>query len=281
MHIFIKTLLSDGFFHADLHGGNFFLLENGQIGLIDFGLMGHLSKKSRTALIAILYSLISYNYENLVFEFLDIADYDQVPDVDGLVRDVKDALAPFIGLSAQQINLTLLLRKMTQALSRHQIYLPREWFIIFRALMTLDGVGRSLGIDIDIFAIIEKNLSVVSKEVFSKEDLVEEGILSARDLLTSLRVLPRHIRWFMRELAKNNYAFEIVLRGHEQPLNGLRNAMIFLGYGLLASVFIMAGVMVIEYSALGHWGEISKLSWLFWVMGGLFCLRGMQLISKP
>lgn len=45
VQIFIRTFLQDGYFHADLHGGNFFYLENGRIGIIDFGLMGTLGKK--------------------------------------------------------------------------------------------------------------------------------------------------------------------------------------------------------------------------------------------
>ena len=69
VHLFVQTLLADGFFHADLHGGNFFLLENSRIGLVDFGLVGHLSKKSRISLVSILYSLVTNNEENLVFEF--------------------------------------------------------------------------------------------------------------------------------------------------------------------------------------------------------------------
>lgn len=278
--IFVKTLLSDGFFHADLHGGNFFLLENGQIGLIDFGLMGHLSKKSRIGLITILYSITTHNYENLVFEFLDIADYDEIPDVDGLVRDVKNALSIFVGLTAQQMNLSLLLNKTVRTLTKHKIYLPREWFIIFRALITLDGVGKSLDMDIDIFVIIEKNLKSVSKEILSRENLVEEGILASRDIVTSLRILPRHIRWFMKEFAKNNYAFELVHTGHERSLNDLRNAMIFLGHSLIASVFFILGVLVIHNQSLGHWHTIPKLSWFFWGVGTIFLLGGIRMIRR-
>ena len=47
VRLFLKTFLKDGFFHADLHGGNFFYLDDGKIGLIDFGLMGSLSKSGR------------------------------------------------------------------------------------------------------------------------------------------------------------------------------------------------------------------------------------------
>src|SRR5690606_3562589 len=73
VHVFVHSLLVDGFFHADLHGGNFFLMEKNKIGIIDFGLMGTLGKKSRENLIAIIYSLTTNNYENLVYEFLDVA----------------------------------------------------------------------------------------------------------------------------------------------------------------------------------------------------------------
>ena len=278
IHIFIKTLLSDGIFHADLHGGNFFLLEDGRIGLVDFGLVGHLSKKSRTSLIAILYSMTTHNYENLVFEFLDIAEYEKVPDIDRLVRDIKDALANFVGLSARQINLSLLFSKTAKALARHKIYLPREWFIVFRALMTLDGVGQSLNMDIDVFEIIEKNLKDVTKEVFSKEGLLEEGIFTSRDFLTSLRILPRHLRWFMKELARNNYAFRIVHTGHEASFRDLRNAVVFLGNIFISGIFFISGTLMIEQSALGDWYAISKLSWLFWALGGVLLFSGLRIL---
>ena len=278
IQIFIRTLLADGFFHADLHTGNFFLLKNGQIGLVDFGLMGHLSKKSRVVLVAILYSIITHNYENLVFEFLDVADYEDIPDIDELVRDIKGALTPYVGLSAQQINLTQLFSKSVRVLSKHRIYLPQEWFIIFRALITLDGVGKSLGMDIEIFSIIEKNLKSVTKEILSKDNIVEEGILTSRDFITSIRILPRHARWFMREFAKNKYAFRIVHTGHEQSLNSLRNAVIFFGYNLIAGVFFISGVLLIENQILGRWYVISRLTCIFWGVGTVLFALGIRAI---
>src|SRR5690606_35966730 len=97
VELFTHTLLSDGFFHADLHGGNFFVLKNGRIGIIDFGLMGTLSKKNRANLVAILYAVITQNFDNLVYEFLDVADYEAVPNHEELIRDIKDAISPYIG----------------------------------------------------------------------------------------------------------------------------------------------------------------------------------------
>ena len=62
--MFVQSLLADGFYHADLHSGNFFLLDSGKVGIIDFGLMGTMGKRSREKLIGILYSLVKYDYTN-------------------------------------------------------------------------------------------------------------------------------------------------------------------------------------------------------------------------
>lgn len=262
--IFIKTFLVDGFFHADLHGGNFFYREDGTIGLIDFGLMGSLSRKSRKSFIAIIYSIVSYNYENLVYEFLDVAEYEEIPNVDKLIQDVRDGLSPFIGLTIQQTNFSQVLTIVIQTLKKHQIFLPREWFIVFRSLITLDGVGKNLDIDLDIFSHFEKDIQEILQETLSKDELLEEAIWSGRDLVSSLRVVPRHIRWYLREWSKRGYAHEVVHTGHESAFSQLSQSLVFLGFILLASVFIMSGVIFVGERSLTHWKDVPIITWVFW-----------------
>src|SRR5690606_38771431 len=123
----------------------------------------------RANLIAILYAVITHNYDNLVYEFLEVAEYDAIPDHEELIRDIRDNLSPFVGLSVKETNVTELVRAIISTLSKHRLYLPREWFIIFRALMTLDGVGKSVGLDLNIFKILEKDIPKLLNEVLSKE----------------------------------------------------------------------------------------------------------------
>src|SRR5690606_33044335 len=121
----------DGFFHADLHGGNLFFLEDEKrIGVVDFGLVGSLGKRGRQSFIAIVYSLVSDNYENLVYEFLDVAEYEDPPDIEVLTGDVRAALSPYIGLTIQQTNYSEVSQSILTTLKKHQIYLPREWFVV-------------------------------------------------------------------------------------------------------------------------------------------------------
>jgi len=280
VQLFLKSFLKDGFFHADLHGGNFFYLDDRRIGIIDFGLMGSLSKKGRHHFIAIIYAITTYNYENLVYEFLDVAEFEGVPDVDMLIRDVREGLTPFIGLSVKQTNFSELLLVVIGTLKKHQIFLPREWYVIFRALMTLDGVGKNLNIDLNIFGILETDISEIIESTLNKDEIIEETLWSARDFSSTLRLFPRHFRWFVRDFAKKGYALEIKNTGFQKELLNLNNGINFIGFAIISSAFIFSGVFLVSNLEINHWADIPTLAWLCWSMGLIMFALGLGGIRK-
>lgn len=267
VEVFVHSILADGFFHADLHGGNFFLLEDNRIGIIDFGLIGTLSKRGRSNLVALLYSIVTHNYENLVYEFLDVAEFDEIPDVDLLIRDVRDSLSPFIGLTVQQINTSLLFRTIIQTLSRHQLFLPREWYIVFRALITLDGVGKSLEMDFDIFGILERNIKQIISELVSKDQVMEELVWIGRDAVSSLRSFPRHIKWYLREFTRNNFKFKLQISELESSADKIFLGIQNLGMFFLAGFFIISGTLLIQTKSGLFWYSYPVISIVHWGIG--------------
>lgn len=276
VRIYIKTFLQDGFFHADLHEGNFLLLENGQLGLLDFGLVGHLSKRGRKNFLAITYALLTHNYETLVYEFLDVAEYDHIPDVENLIADVRDALIPFAGLSVREVNSGILLQETLHILSKHQIYLPREWFIIFRALIVLDGVGKTMELDQDLFSLIEDDVKKLLQVSMSKDELLEETLWMAKDLLGTMKMFPRHAKWFMRDFTRKGHALEVINRGYEKEFAQFTGALIFLGFSFLGGVFFLAGVYVLQNRLPQHLADLPLLSVLFWLFAAAFILKGLR-----
>jgi ubiquinone biosynthesis protein len=279
IQLFTHTLLADGFFHADLHGGNFFVMKDRKIGIIDFGLMGTLSKKNRANLIAILYSILTYNFDNLVYEFLDVAEYESVPDHEELIRDFKDAVSPYIGLSVKETNMTELVRNLIRTLGKHELYLPREWFIIFRALMTLDGVGKSIGYDINIFKVLEKDLPGLMSELLSQKNAQEELMWVAKDVINSIRIVPKHLKWFLKEVSRNNYSFELRIRDLDSVSKSINRSFYSLGLSLLACVFILCGTVFVRNIQVTTFSDIPLLSWIFWGLASYLMVR-MALLRK-
>lgn len=271
--VFVKTILKDGFFHADLHGGNFFLMDDMKIGIIDFGLMGALGKRNRANFVAIVFSLINHEYDNVVYEFLDVADYEQLPNVDIVISDVREKISPFIGLTVQQINLSHLFGEIVSTLTKHKLYLPREWFIVFRALATLDGVGKSLKMDFDLYKIMSDEIGEILESFVSKEELMEEGVWLGRDLLSTMKLVPRQLKWFLKDFQKRNYTFHVKNSGYESEFRKLASSLIFLGNCFLSSVLILSGVLVADPESLSHYKTVPIASWVFWGLAITFIVR--------
>lgn len=278
VRMFVKTFLTDGTFHADLHGGNFFFTKDEKIALIDFGLIGNLSRNARQNLAAIIYSLINNNYETLVNEFLDVAHYENIPNVEKLVQDMRSALAPYVGLTVKQTNFTLLLRQILKTLREHQIYLPNDWFIVFRALITLDGVGKSLGLDFDIFSFLQEDIEEIIQSNFEKKYFLEEALWLGKDVLNSSRLIPRHLRWFLKTWSKNDYAFEMKHNGLEKAFDKMSNAIIFLGFSLFSCILFMTGIQFVSHDILVNldFANIPKVTYLLWLASTCFFLYGLN-----
>ena len=278
--MFIHTLLVDGFFHADLHGGNFFLLEGNKIGIIDFGLMGNLSKKNRTNLVAILLALVTNNYDNLVYEFLDVADYEEIPNHEELIRDIQDSLSPFIGLSVQDLDVTMLVHSIVTTLGKHRMYLPREWFIIFRSLMTLDGVGKSINVDLNIFEVIDSEIHDIVAGLVSKESILEDALWIGKDALSSLRIIPRHMRWMLKEFSKKKYRIDIKVVGVERELSVVSKSLCFIGFMFLASTLLFSGVFLLKDQHKINLNDIPVIIWIFWGLATVVSIRALLFIKK-
>lgn len=280
VQIFMQSLLHDGFFHADLHGGNFFLLKDNRIGIVDFGLVGILSVKNRTIFLSILYHLVSGDFEGLVFELLDVADFEQIPNYKQLSRDLELALTPYLGLNVSQINSVELLKVLVKILAQHKIYLPREWLIIFRALMTLDGVGKSLGLDLNTFDLLDKNTSDLMSKMVSKDKLIESSLWLTKDLLNSARLLPKHLGWFLKEFSKRNYSLELRHPAIEKKIDGVVGGLNFLATSVIGCSLMFAGLHFINNRSIISFSDIPGMTLFFWT-GAILCMVwGMKNIKK-
>ena len=276
----IKVMFLDGFFHSDLHGGNLFLMSEDRIGVIDFGLCGTITSTTALTLVSVLQALAMGQYENLVYEVLDIAEYEGVPDAALLINDVKDAVSPWIGLRIQDLNTPRLLQSLVGVLARHRIYLPREWLVIIRGIVAVEGLGKSLGLDLDFMRLISGSIDDIVKNQFTGDRLKAEGYWLTRNLLSTMRVVPRHMKWFLKESARNRYGIELIHRGHEKDLQHLRNALVFLGYVLAAAVLFYAGTSRLDAGQMADFRRIPLLIWIFWSLSALLFVRGLFLIRS-
>jgi ubiquinone biosynthesis protein len=207
--VFFKTVFVDGMFHGDLHGGNLFILPGNRIGIIDFGIIGRLSQKSRSQLATMVLSLVEEDFETLCFTYAELGAASHSIDMEGFQREVRNTLAPYLGLKLDEVNIGKVLIAATRIATKYQVQVPGDWMIVFKAIITIEGMGRTLDPKFDLLSLGKDLVGDLAKNQYSPQALAKEGVLFAQEMGSLLQTMPRQIRWMLRKFNSNDFAFEI------------------------------------------------------------------------
>ena len=270
---FLYSVLKYGFFHGDLHGGNLFILPDNKLGIIDFGIVGRLSQKSRDQLATMVWSLIQEDYETLCYTYADLGDSDTSIDFDSFQREVRNVLSPHLGLSLNEVNTGRVLIEATKVAAKYNIRVPGEWMLVFRAIVTMEGMGRLLDPEFDMMTTGESLIKDIIQIQSSTGRLKTEFFRITKDLTALLEIAPRNLRWALRKLARNDYALEIkspeLAKVAQQMDRGSRRiSRSIAGMGCL-----LAGAILVHADKGEHWGDYPISGVVFLLLGVFFALR--------
>jgi ubiquinone biosynthesis protein len=208
---FFKSVMVDGLFHGDLHGGNLFVLPDNKLGIVDFGIVGRLSQRSRDQLATMVVSLVTEDYENLCYEYAELGGGSAAIDFDAFQRDVRNTLSPYMGLSLSEVNIGRVLIEATKIATQYNIKVPGDWMIVFKAILTIEGMGRTLDPDFDLLKTGEELVRELVKNQYSMQRISKDLVWVAKDVSTLIQTMPRQIRWMFRKFNSNDFAVEIKL----------------------------------------------------------------------
>jgi ubiquinone biosynthesis protein len=137
----LKMILVDGFFHADPHPGNVLYLPGNRIALIDFGMVGRLSELRRGQIVDLLAGIVGQDDEAMLEVLLDWTG-EQGVDEGKLAADVGELAFDFADAELKDLRIGALLQRVAALLREHAILLPADLALMFKALISLEGLGR-------------------------------------------------------------------------------------------------------------------------------------------
>ena len=105
---------------------------------------------------------------------------------------------------------------------------------------------------------------------------MDEALLTGKDIVQALRTFPRHLKWFLREWSKKKYAIEIIHTGHEKSLEKVTGSIVFLGYAILSSMFIISGVFFLGREKIEYLNQVPVFSWIFFSLGIAAFINGQR-----
>jgi ubiquinone biosynthesis protein len=148
---FLRHAIRDGFFHADMHQGNIFIDNNGQIVPIDFGIMGRLDKLSKRFLAEILYGFIQRDYRKVAEVHLLAGLVPKNVPVDDLAQALRSIGEPIFGQSVKDISGGKLLKQLFDVTEKFNMQTQPQLLMLQKTMVVVEGVARKLNPNTNIW----------------------------------------------------------------------------------------------------------------------------------
>jgi ubiquinone biosynthesis protein len=149
-HLLLKQTFDHGFFHADPHPGNIFILPNHVIAMLDFGQVGAVDQQSKEDFVDLIDAVVHQNPFKATRQLLKITYWDQKPDLRRLEKDVAEFIGKHLYKPLKELNISTLVQDLLYLVSRYQLRIPPDIFLMMKSLATIEGIARQLDPDFDM-----------------------------------------------------------------------------------------------------------------------------------
>jgi ubiquinone biosynthesis protein len=211
---FLKQAVRDGFFHGDMHQGNLFVDQKGNIIPVDFGIMGRLDKNNRKFLAEILYGFIQRDYSKVAEVHFQAGLVPQDASKDEFAQALRSVGEPIFGQSIKDISGGNLLAQLFQITEKFNMPTQTPLLILQKTMVVVEGVARKLYPETNIWEVSRPVLEDWLKDIKSPRSTLDTAINTSTEII-------KRIPDFPGLMDKANYALQLMAEG---KLNlGLKN----------------------------------------------------------
>jgi ubiquinone biosynthesis protein len=224
--LYLEQVLEYGFFHADPHPGNIFVLpDTEKICFIDFGMMGSIMPKDKEALLELLIGFIRKDVRKIIGVLEKIAIKTEIPDAKKLEYNLYELIESVSNTAIRNIRLGTTLEKFKSVLYENKITLPHYLYMLIRALIIIEGVGCKLDPDFNITANLRPYLSKIGRRRFGLKHLFKKNVNRIQDFSSLMDTLPEDVDDILKKIKSGKLVVVHEHKGLDNFKDALRKAI--------------------------------------------------------
>lgn len=244
-------LFQHGLFHGDLHPGNVVVLPGEVIGLLDFGMVGRMTPEMRSNVISIIFALQRGDYRTIARLFYDIAIKDDRVDFQAVETATIEIMeSHWTGNSVRDMQLGPFVVDLAAAAARHGARVPRAYTMFFKAILTSEGLSKTLIDEVDPIAAAEPYIRAHLRDTFG-EDRLKQDLFYHFVTLSSLgRRLPTVASQLLDDIERQQLRFDVrdpardqMLQRHDSMVNRLVVAVLTVTAFACGTALLVGGTL--------------------------------------
>ncbi len=258
-NLVMEQIFRHGFFHADPHPGNLFILPGNVVCFIDFGQMGRLSRRDQEDFTALVMSLIRKDEHEMVSGVLRTTLQQGEVNRERLERDLLFLVDRYLYQPLDKLEAAKIFQDLLALVTRHHLSFKPSLYLMMKALSTLEGVGMMLDPRLQLFTLARPFMRRLQLERVQPRRLAEDAASLGLGYYRLLRVLPDDLRHILRQLQSGQLKLGFEHQGIaplQQTLERITNRLAF---AIVLAALIVGSSLIVLSGIPPRWHNVPVI----------------------
>jgi ubiquinone biosynthesis protein len=280
--ISLTQVFEHGAFHGDAHPSNIIVVSTEQYGLIDFGLIGLISDREMRVMTDYLIHMVRHQPDRLVRDLKNMGVTFPREHEDDIAAAMGGILRRYTGVTLAQVDTNRLVTELLDMVYRFRIRLPTKYFLILRGMTTVEGTGRELYPDFNVWEVAEPYVRQMALRRYSPGALANENMERASEFMDVLSRYPYQVSDLLdevRDTLRETRRLETMLDNQTARASRFFNRLslsVFMAALIVGSSSIHFGPRIGDVPVFGGFMFLTAVFLGFWLLVGLFRSGGMS-----
>ncbi|WP_457563364.1 ABC1 kinase family protein [Caminibacter pacificus] len=262
------------FFHADPHPGNL-MVSNGKIVFLDFGIMGRLSDEDRQYFVEMIYYVIKQQEEKAALYVLKLSKVQGEIDISSFKKEMADIISSYFYSSLKQVELRALIEDMLKVMQRYKIYFKEDNYLLAKALVTMEGIGKKLYPEFNAAEEIKPFIIKIYKQTISPFNILKRSHEINKAVMEFITQAPSDLNEIIGKLKRGELKVEFEHVGLEEFEEAIEKSFNRLSTSIIIASLLIGSSMLLS----SHIPPLFKNISLFGIIGFIFAsILGVILI---
>ncbi|MCW5212293.1 AarF/ABC1/UbiB kinase family protein [Desulfobulbus sp. TB] len=268
-NLVMEQIFAHGFFHADPHPGNLFILPGNKICFIDFGQMGRLLLKDRENFTDFVLSMTSGKEDEVVNGILKMTVHTKEVNRDKLALDISDLVSRYMHLPIGELEVEKIHFELINLLSKHRLFLKPNLYLMFKALATVEGLGMVLAPEVELLALAEPFMKKIKLNRVHPRRLLDDLSATGYQYLSLIRDLPGETRTILAQLRQGRVQLEIKHRGLRPLERALYRISNQIAFAIVLAAQIVGSSLIVLSGIKPRWHGVPIIGLAGFLIAGI------------
>lgn len=271
----LNMILRHGFFHADPHAGNMFIMPGNMIGLIDFGMVGVLRPRDMDFLANITMGFVRRNEVAIADALIALCDVRFFEQRDELIFSLQQMVKGYEHIPIEKLDFSKLIQECINLITKFGLHIPGGIFMLAKSLATIQKLAQNLDPNLPFAEMVKPYAKDILMQKYSPKRIANQVYDVLKSYVSLASTLPNDVSEILYKLKQGKIHHDIHLKESEIIVRAVNN----FGYRLAYSIIIVGlfiGSIMLQQSNI----EIPYSKFLIWISSILIFIVILKWIFK-